>query len=169
MVNAWEDQRDHYQRKRVGVTYGYTTKVDNSKKRQRVKAKGIGGTENEFIETILPAGIASNPGAGEKSEMILLDTRADATHRYAILTGDREYHLQVDEGQVALYSPDNSDHKITIDKDGAIEVFGMNLKITSDVEIIGNLSVDGDIITSGDITSAGFINDSDGDPSGGGA
>lgn len=150
MTNRWLDQRDQYSRERVGVHNGYITSVDGSGKRQKIKARGVGATENEFIETILPPGIASNPGSGDRQEMYFLDSRSDATHRYAFMVGDREFHMQVEEGAAALYSPANPDAFIKIDKDGNITASG-------------NFSIDGDLNVTGDINSGGFITDSDGD------
>lgn len=147
----WSEESDSYSRERVGVHVGYITKVDGSGMRQKIKGRGVGATENENIETILPPGIASNPGSGEKQEAVFLDSRGDATHRYAFMVGDRKMHLQVGEGEAAIYSPANPDVQIKVDKDGNISLNGTTT------------TIQGDLIVTGDITSQGVITDSDGD------
>jgi|GEM_PF-3304666 len=105
------------------IIRGVVSKWDSTRKIQSVVAD-MGDNYNQGeVEHFQAAGFASKPAPGDKTEAIYVAPSGDASKRLCIMVaGDRDKHLQVEEGEVAIYAPDNPQAYIKISGDGSIVI-----------------------------------------------
>lgn len=142
-----EFDRSH-RRLRGMLHRGHIVRQSNENDRRRWDISTVEGSAYTEVEDTQHVGWASNPGAGDNVEVIVAELGAE-TSRMVILTkfGDSEKILQVEAGQMAIYSPANKDHAILIDGDGNITIKGAPGKTTVEAKTV--------IIKSDDINLGG--------------
>lgn len=97
----------------------------NKKDRQRWDIETVQGTSRTECEDIQHYGMTSNPTPGDNVEALVCEAGHDASRLFVIAKfGDSEKVVQVEEGAMAIYSPDEPENIVTIKKDGTIEVAG---------------------------------------------
>lgn len=127
------------------VNYGKVSLTYKGKP-QKLQMPGKSGTTRDHVPHFLPYGFTVNPHKG--AETLTVNLEGDAAQGLCIVVSDRRYHLQVEQGEVAIY--DDLKQKVHLTRDGI--VIHSSKKLTIDVPdtlITGNVTIEKECTISG--------------------
>jgi phage baseplate assembly protein V len=105
---------------------------------QKVQARVLSDEVLPNIDRVEPYGFSYRPKPG--AQAYLLFPAGDRSYGVAILIGDKQYNMQLEEGEVALH--DDDDNYVHIKRGGEIEVNAKNKITLKAPEIV----LDGDVL-----------------------
>lgn len=121
----WRHPERAADRQRGSFHRGHLVRKSKKNDRQRYDFETVDGASYTEVEDSQPIGFTSNPSPGDNTEVIVAELGGEASRMVVVCkVGNSEYHLQVEEGAAALYSPDSPDQHIIINKEGLITIKG---------------------------------------------
>ena len=141
--------------RRIGnlLARGSVAAVNGTGKMRTLQLRMLAGEVKDNVEHFEPYGFTSEVLPG--SEHITAFFDGDRSHGVVLVAADRRYRLQLQPGEVAIFT--NHGDKVVIHADGTIEVVASTkVQISSPlVSMSGNLTVQGNIVAQGDISDHG--------------
>lgn len=127
------------------VNYGKVSLTYKGKP-QKLQMPGKSGTTRDHVPHLLPYGFTANPHQG--AESLTVNLAGDAAQGLCIVVSDRRYHLQVEQGEVAIY--DDLKQKVHLTRDGIVIHSSKKLTIdTPTTHITGDVIIDKECTISG--------------------
>lgn len=169
--DSWESTGRSGRRHDGMVHRGHLVRKSKLNDRQRWDLETVYGTGYTEVEDVQHVGFTAHPSPGENVEVLAIQSASDPSRMYVIAKfGDQEKVLQVDQGSMAIYSPDAPQEQVVIKSDGTIEVTSSkaltiktkDASLEADTfKIKANVEIDGNITQTGSISSSGVHRASD--------